>query len=514
MTTARAHERILMIALDAAEPELIERWMDEGRLPNLARLRDSGTYGRLASTADWLAGSIWPTFHSGTLPGDHALYHFVQWHRGRGTHLRPACEWLPQRVFWREAAHQGRRVIALDLPALFAPEPINGIEITGWCNTDLLAAPGAFPPGTLEWARRRFGHSLMPAEVYAPQNLRALLRLRDDLIRWTHRTRDLSLALMDREDWDLFLLCLTATHRGGHKLWDSTGTPGVPTNHHADRLAGALPSVYEACDEAVGRLLSAAGPVTALVFSLHGMGPNTSRIVLLPQMLERILNDKPSSSRSFGLLQRARSWVPASWRNQFKGRLPTRFQDRLTSFWREGHLDLRKTRAFPLVSDLQGYIRINLRGREPGGIVEPGTQYDQLCEEISSGLRSFVDSETGTSVVDEVARSDQLYPGEARTSDLPDLIVRWSTFPASEHRALVSPLHGWIDWPTPGRHPEGRNGNHRREGFLLAAGEGIGRDVPLDGAHIVDLAPTVFSLLGLSPLPGWTGEVLQIGSRP
>ena len=96
-----------MIALDAAEPRLIERWMDEGQLPNLARLRRAGSYCRLGSTADWLAGSIWPTFHTGTFPGEHALYHFVQWHPRKMTLLRPSSDWLTQRVFWREAAREG-----------------------------------------------------------------------------------------------------------------------------------------------------------------------------------------------------------------------------------------------------------------------------------------------------------------------------------------------------------------------------------------------------------------------
>lgn len=500
-----------MIALDGAEPRLIEQWISEGRLPNLARLRNVGTYARLGSTADWLTGSIWPTFHTGTLPGDHALYHFVQWHTQKTTFLRPTSEWLPQRVFWREAARQGRRVIAVDLPTLYAPEAFNGIEITGWCNNDLLAAPASYPREMLTWARREFGNSSMPGEVYTLQHPRALLRLRTDLIRWTHRTRDLALALMDREDWDLFLLCLTATHRGGHKLWDATGTRNLRSGPHRESLAQALLDVYTACDEAVGKLVDAAGPVNALVFSLHGMGPNTSRVPLLPQMLQRILTQNTESSPPRGVLQRARSLVPASWRNQLKSRLPSRVQDRLTTFWRVGNLDLGETRAFPLVADLQGYVRINLRGREPGGIVEPGNQYDQLCEEISDGLRSFVDSASGTPAVEKVARSDQVYPGGARIDDLPDLIVRWSSLPASQHQTLVSPLYGSIAWPTPGRHPEGRSGNHRGEGFLLAAGERMGSDISLQGAHIVDLAPTVFDLLDLPPRPEWTGTILPIG---
>src|SRR5688572_29121305 len=92
--------RVLMIALDAAEPSLVERWIREDRLPNLARLRERGGYGRLASSADLLAGSIWPSFHTGTLPGDHAHHHFIQWNKERMALVRPTSNWLPQPVFW------------------------------------------------------------------------------------------------------------------------------------------------------------------------------------------------------------------------------------------------------------------------------------------------------------------------------------------------------------------------------------------------------------------------------
>ena len=98
MTGAR---RVLMIGLDAAEPTLIERWIADGTLPTLRRLRARGSYRRLASSAAWLAGSPWPTFYTGTSPAEHGLYHFLQWHAGRQNMVRPAPDWLPVQPFWR-----------------------------------------------------------------------------------------------------------------------------------------------------------------------------------------------------------------------------------------------------------------------------------------------------------------------------------------------------------------------------------------------------------------------------
>jgi len=114
--------------------------------------------------------------------------------------------------------------------------------------------------------------------------------------------------------------------------------------------------------------------------------------------------------------------------------------------------------------------------------------------------------------VDSVIRTDQLYPAGRHCAELPDLIVRWSASPAREHLQLVSPRFGTVAWPTPGSHVDGRAGNHRGEGFLIAAGPGLGSCATLDGAHIVDLAPTTFSLLDLPPRPEWVGRVLPLAA--
>jgi predicted AlkP superfamily phosphohydrolase/phosphomutase len=508
MTNPR--KRLLMVALDAAEPSLVERWMQEGHLPNLSRLRDEGGYGRLRSSAEWLAGSPWPTFHTGTFPGDHGHHHFVQWRKERMDLVRPSPEWLPLPTFWREAGRTGRRVLAIDVPSAYGPRPFDGVEIYGWCNTDLLAPRGSHPPGVFRWARKRFGSSSMPDEVYSMERPQALLRLRDDLIRWTNRTGELALELMEREAWDLCLVNLTAPHRGGHKLWDTTAVRGDVSAEVADELGGALKQVYAACDEVVGRLMRGAEADHVMVFSLHGMGPNTSRVPILSEMLDRILTGRKEPAGQSGALQRLRAMVPNEWRARVKGLLPTRLQDRLTVFWRMGGRDLSSTRVFPVVADLQGYLRVNVVGREVDGIVEPGAEYDRLCEELAEGLAGFVDADCGEPIVAEVMRTDRLYPNGARVDDLPDLIVRWSPTPASSHRRIVSTEHGGIEWPTPGGHPDGRSGNHMGEGFLLTRGEGVPPGLSLEGASIADLAPTAFSILGLPPRPEWVGSVLAM----
>jgi len=175
-------------------------------------------------------------------------------------------------------------------------------------------------------------------------------------------------------------------------------------------------------------------------------------------------------------------------------------QDRLTLFWRSGAIDWRSTPAFAMHADAEGHIRINLRGREAQGWVAPGPECEALCRRIDDGLRSFVDQDTGEPVVEAIARGDELFGDGRRRADLPDLIVRWTPTAAARHRRIVSPEFGAIDWPTPGRHVQGRSGNHRSTGFLFAAGSGVPPGASIAGGDVLDLAPTAYALLDL-PVP-------------
>jgi predicted AlkP superfamily phosphohydrolase/phosphomutase len=144
-------------------------------------------------------------------------------------------------------------------------------------------------------------------------------------------------------------------------------------------------------------------------------------------------------------------------------------------------------------------------------VVERGSEYDTLCQEIIDALVTFNDADTGAPVVRDVGRSERIYPDGARVLELPDLIVRWATSPAAEHRAVTSPRFGTITMPTPGRNQTGRSGNHRPQGFLIAVGPEFEQGSALEGASILDLAPTVYKVFRLSAPDAMRGR--DLGSR-
>ena len=136
-------------------------------------------------------------------------------------------------------------------------------------------------------------------------------------------------------------------------------------------------------------------------------------------------------------------------------------------------------------------MRINLVGREPHGLVQPGQEYEELIEHLIEEFHQLVDGRSGKPMVAEVIRSRDLDLGGS-VDDWPDLIVRW---------ALTSSVS--IESPTVGSvHPvySSRKGEHDVEmtGFFFATGPEVLPGVLDHPAKMEDFAPTIASLLGMS----------------
>ncbi|MCL4839232.1 MAG: alkaline phosphatase family protein [Thermoanaerobaculia bacterium] len=73
-----AEPRVLVLGFDGVDAELTEQWMAEGHLPNLARLREQGSYAPLRSTVPSQTPVSWSTFSTGLHPGRHAIFDFLK----------------------------------------------------------------------------------------------------------------------------------------------------------------------------------------------------------------------------------------------------------------------------------------------------------------------------------------------------------------------------------------------------------------------------------------------------
>jgi predicted AlkP superfamily phosphohydrolase/phosphomutase len=503
--------RMMLIGLDAADSRLVEKWCDEGILPALSFLRAKGVWISLSHDRPMPSASIWPSISSGTYPGQHGIYNGLQLVRGKQELGLVQPDECGQPPFWRTLDENGKVAIIIDVPFDYALRDFGGMQILDWGSYERHYRPHSLPDEMLTEISKRFGAYPFGQEMSrnAPSSARHFSRVRAELLAGTAVKGNAIRWLMSRRSWDFLMVVFSETHPAGHYFWGfhARGNRESVSSAVAE-FATTIKDVYRAADAEIGKIIESLDAKTALVvLSGQGMGPNTAKWHLLPRMLSELglLAGKKESKNGGGRLARLRESIPLSWRRSVSRRLPAALRDRLRLQWAHAGIDWARTRAFHLPTDLLGYVRVNLKGREPRGVVEPGAEYHEVCDRISDALVKLTDPQTGMPAVCEVYRTDQLYPGPQRHR-LPDLIVSWQ----DEHESGDGPARG-IDGMQSGA-PDPRSGNHRPEGFAIFYGPGT-RSCGASPAHIVDIAPTVLGYFGLKPPRGIDGrDLLKAGS--
>lgn len=504
--------QVIAIGLDAADPYLTEHWIKQGYLPTITSLIDHGSWGNLMSNTDISSGVTWPSVSTGTSPAKHGVYFS---HRQLKTGTYEICKKYANHVkgdpFWILPSQAGKRVAILDVPHTYPIKGLNCVQLVAWGAE----APGweksTWPPELLEEVTSRFGsHPLDGWYQVRPQNINECEDLHKKLIFGARKKGLLSEYFLDQEPWDLFLTVFAETHWAGHLFWHIIDEKYPDYNPELARVfSNAVLDVYSEIDEAISKLVKAASGSTFIIFSNTGMGPNYSGSHLLPEILERlgmVVSDSESGmTRSLlGNLLPYRRWGPYALKNLesfVTGKLIERIKQLIPEVmwdkWTRRLLTLgnnwERSRAFCIPNDNSGAIRINLKGREPKGIAEPGREYDALCDELIRELSELVNVDTGKKAVSEALRMDELCQGE-NIWDLPDIIVKWTG--DAPIRAIYSPRIGTVT----GENPDKKTGAHRPYGFLVASGKNIVQGKMVEGASIMDIAPTVLYLMG-QPVP-------------
>ena len=381
---------ICVLQFDAAAVAVVERLLAEGRLPNLAALRDRGRLHELETPATDFAAGAFPTLYSGVELGDHGLFYPFQWSAPE-QRTRYATAFDAPPAVWERLAAAGLRTLAIDPYESRPPASANGVFVCGWGFCDRVVLPRwSRPAGAAREHLRRHGRGPEATEIFGRPRPAELLRLRRVLIEAPERIAALAEELLARERFDLAWLTFSAAHLAGHQFWDLSQVDERSLDPEARALlASALDEVYVAVDRAFGRVLAAlpAG-ADVIVTSAVGMGVNTSRADLLPEMLAAVLAGGPIEPDGAGAIWRLRASMPAGLRGAIARAIPDRAALALTARLELRGIDWANTPAFAHPADNQGYVRLNLRGRERGGVVAPEAA-EGLMEEISAGLASL-----------------------------------------------------------------------------------------------------------------------------
>jgi len=519
------NDRVLVIGLDGFEQSIAERLVKEGRMPNLQNLIERSAKLELEHGVARRTGLAWEHFATGLSPDGARRWSAVTFDPSNYR-----CKQEPTRLKPFPASFDFSTVV-FDTPYFNLKETPDIKGFVSWGAHDPGIAPCSNPDALYGEILEKFGAYPAKPWIYGfvwpstertqsmGEALSEAALLRAQIAKWLLSERF--------TDWSLGIVVVSELHSAIEALWhgidDAHPLYNVPSAQCA-RIS--LELVYEAVDQLLGVLTESFPECLHVIFSMHGMGPNSADVpamALLPEYLYRRhfgrphIREFPDLETSINRMCSAGtpSWTRTVADHWIKKHLPGRILKRIrTAFgnhskgantislsWMPAYWYCdywSKMPAFALPAFYDGQIRINLQGRESKGVVAID-DYDATCKAIASELSSCTDIVTGKPVVKDIVFT---HPGNpmAVSNTEADIIIVWETASLGFH----TKNYGNIG-PIPPRRPGGHTGG---AGMGLLSGPGI-KAGEYGECSSFDMAPTLIEHLTGEPASGIDGQSIM-----
>jgi predicted AlkP superfamily phosphohydrolase/phosphomutase len=512
--------KVLFLAFDALEETLVDKWAAEGLMPTFAHLGERATTYELDSTMDYFPDTGWTELGTGKSAASAGLYwQPEQVHVGEPRLRANRPEDIGAPLFWRRASDAGRRVAVID--AVYAqPEPgVNGVVLRDWGVHSAGYGRGSDPPEYVDEIVARYGDYPIP-HGWSEEEQRSwgcdaegatratLERMPGLLAEAAELKTRVVLGELTREDWDLFIAGFHEGHCAGHQLWHfmDESSPWYEPDA-APELKDGIKNAYRQLDSSLGLILEQAGPETEVfVLLTRGMATSVGGWQLLPEILVRL-----GYSSAGSVAGSIRSRLPAPVTKLIKAvvRGPLREQLKSAAGTPMHPLENPRTKAAWVRCGMTGAIRLNVRGRDPFGCVEPGEEYDLICADLIQELQALQDTRSGRPVVVEAVRSDEVF-GEQYHPNLPDVLVRYRQ--EAPITSVTSPRIGTVSKPARDEHFL-RSGEHTTHVRLWHLRPGVEPGRTVKEGKVLDISATVLECLDVAIPDDLDGRPLPLGDR-
>jgi predicted AlkP superfamily phosphohydrolase/phosphomutase len=457
--------RVAVIGLDCATPQLLFRDLAD-EVPNIRSLMDGGMYGDLASITPPITVPAWACALTSKTPGELGIYGF----RNRkdtsydGLSIAHAGS-IAAPAVWDVLGAMGKRSCLIGVPPSFPPPK----EFPGWRVGCFLT-----PPSAERWAYPQELEGEIDDELGGPGNyIFDIPNFReagfdvtlDQVFRMTERRFQVARRLIKEKPWDFFMVCDIAPDRLHHVFWQYVD-PVHPLYEPGNRYEGIFREYYRFLDREIGSLLELIpGDAVTMLMSDHGARPMMGGLCFNDWLIQEgylTLAERPSGPTPI-------KDVTIDW---------TR-----TMVWGDG--------------GYYGRCFLNVKGREPQGVIEPA-RYEEVRDELIAKLEAQLGPD-GEPLGTKVLKPQDVYPDVRGVA--PDLIVYFGDLAWRSVGSVGNPSLYTYENDTG---PDGAN--HDRDGVLVMSGAPGQRSGRVGGLNLVDVGPTILDLYGAPPLEGAAGR--------
>lgn len=494
-------KRVFILGIDGAELDLILQWVREGKLPYFQRVLQKGVHGKMKSTMPPITPCAWPSLFTGKNPGKHGQFDFFTLDEKKELRLQ-VTEYRTEKTLWRILSDHGKRCCIVNVPFTYPPEPVNGILISGFMTPDT-KSQFTYPDEFKEEILTAFPDFRVAENVqYSPlkpdqeaylTEIKTLTRLQGEVAMYCYR----------KEPWDFFMVAFMGVDHVQHHYWkymDSSHPGYIQSSQFQD----AIYSVYCELDRLLGRFLTMISDETIfLIVSDHGFGTyekdvNINRMLKekgylklkksLPVFMKSILLSLGiDPGRIITVLLRT-GLIGLSKKHPEKRR--GKILDRLSFNWKD--VDWKRTKAYSFGYYGMVYLTNQDATRE-------------LNQAIADDLLQL--REGKTPVVDELFFKENIYHG-AKLKICPDIIFPMRNFSYAASNVFLFPSKSLFSSPK-----TFQSGGHRLGATFIGYSRGMADGHRIEDVEIIDVTPTVLSLLEIIPPDDMDGNSLGLLCR-
>jgi len=452
---------LVVIGLDALDPFYLQKWVEKGYLPTFEKLIENGVFGKLESTIPPVTLPAWPAMFTGKNPGKLGVFDFFDIQKvGKGYTFRPfsPIRWRGSYV-WDILGAFGKKTGLINFPELFTSYELNGFMVN--VRHGFSACP------------KRLENELETIVPNFERHIKEPFKSIKNIEKNTFLEWEVNKYLRSKFSVDLFIHIFSI----------------LDVVLHHTQNEEELKNQYMKVDKQLGEYLDSYKDKNLLIVSDHGTGKFSKKFYMNSYLKEKgdLELKSPNFNKSFIRL------LPYSLANIFPSleKIFVRLSEFFGRFTKENlmpsleelfsSVDWALSKTFAYALSTSNFVGLWLLKNDIG---------------IIERILEFEDPENRKKVVKRVFRKEEIYWGPA-LSNLPDVVAE-----LNEEYLATSEISPLIFCRT-------KVFAHRRYGTFIAYGDDFKKNMSINEAEIVDVAPTILHMMNV-PIPqDVDGKVLK-----